>query len=270
MTSKAVVLGSRERGSVMERESSGSPNRVPRRSGILGGCPYAPGGASRCDGPACRVRERRSSRGTRRRRGHGLQRRRRRVDRFGGLARGRRGRGRGFVPRLQRRPPIHRQSERERGDDVPGRPGMRRWRLHRSLRRSRCEPRQPRMRFLGGDAGDDRRRVRQAQPCFAMFVANTWPLGAALTVAYAGKSYDPTTFGYIPSQTAATQWPALTAQGIPVGNVAVSTCREPPTWDSWRTRRTSCRVLRRRPPATRRPRCGRAAGGGTGTTPHFM
>jgi hypothetical protein len=61
----------------------------------------------------------------------------------------------------------------------------------------------------------------QAQPCFAMFVANTWPVGAALTVSYGGTTYDPTTFGYIPSQTAAAQWPALTAQGIPVGNVAV-------------------------------------------------
>ena len=61
----------------------------------------------------------------------------------------------------------------------------------------------------------------QAQPCFAMFVANTWPVGAVLTVAYGGKTYDPTTFGYIPSQAATAQWPALTAQGIPVGNVAV-------------------------------------------------
>ena len=61
----------------------------------------------------------------------------------------------------------------------------------------------------------------QAQPCFAMFVANTWPVAAALTVSYGGTTYNPTTFGYIPSQSAPGMWPALTAQGIPVNDVAV-------------------------------------------------
>jgi hypothetical protein len=61
----------------------------------------------------------------------------------------------------------------------------------------------------------------QAQPCFAMFVANTWPVAAALTVQYDGQTYDPTTFGYIPAQSAPAMWPALTAQGIPVDDVAV-------------------------------------------------
>jgi hypothetical protein len=61
----------------------------------------------------------------------------------------------------------------------------------------------------------------QAQPCFAMFVANTWPVAAALTVSYSGTTYDPTTFGYIPSQSAPATWPALTMSGIPVDNVAV-------------------------------------------------
>ncbi len=61
----------------------------------------------------------------------------------------------------------------------------------------------------------------QQQPCFAMFVANTWPVAAALTVTYGGTTYDPTSFGYIPSQSAPAQWPALTAQGVPVGDVAV-------------------------------------------------
>ena len=61
----------------------------------------------------------------------------------------------------------------------------------------------------------------QAQPCFAMFVANTWPVAATLTVSRNGTTYDPTTFAYIPSQSAPAQWPPLTAQGVPVGDVAV-------------------------------------------------
>ncbi|HEY1696123.1 MAG TPA: IgGFc-binding protein [Polyangiaceae bacterium] len=62
----------------------------------------------------------------------------------------------------------------------------------------------------------------QAQPCFAMFVANTWPVAAALTVAYGATQYDATKFGTIPSQTqTAAQWPALPASGVPVGDVAV-------------------------------------------------
>ena len=61
----------------------------------------------------------------------------------------------------------------------------------------------------------------QAQPCFAMFVANTWPIAAALAVTYGGTAFDPTKFAYVPSQSAPAQWPALTAQGVPVGDVAV-------------------------------------------------
>jgi hypothetical protein len=61
----------------------------------------------------------------------------------------------------------------------------------------------------------------QAQPCFAMFVANTWPVAATLEVTRAGKTYDPTTFGYVPSQTPAAMWPALGAAGVPVDEVGV-------------------------------------------------
>jgi len=62
----------------------------------------------------------------------------------------------------------------------------------------------------------------QGQPCFGMFVANAWPKDATLTVARSGVTYDPTTFGAIPSQTLApSAWPPLTAQGIPVNDVAV-------------------------------------------------
>jgi hypothetical protein len=62
----------------------------------------------------------------------------------------------------------------------------------------------------------------QGQPCFGMFVANAWPKDATLTVARNGVTYDPTTFGAIPSQTLApSAWPPLTAQGVPVNNVVV-------------------------------------------------
>jgi hypothetical protein len=62
----------------------------------------------------------------------------------------------------------------------------------------------------------------QAQPCFAMFVANGWPTPAALTVTRAGTSYDPTTFAYVPSQTALPPaWPPLTSTGVPSDDVAV-------------------------------------------------
>jgi hypothetical protein len=56
----------------------------------------------------------------------------------------------------------------------------------------------------------------QAQPCFAMFVAN-----ASLHVTRAGTTFDPTTFAYVPSQTPAAMWPALGAAGVPVDEVAV-------------------------------------------------
>jgi len=62
----------------------------------------------------------------------------------------------------------------------------------------------------------------QKQPCFGMFLANAWPSAANLTVSLDGTTYDPTVFGAIPSQTAPpAQWPALTAQGVPVDGVAV-------------------------------------------------
>ncbi len=184
------------RGLRVEREGqrhgrgvSGSHDRVPRRGGILGGCPYAPGGTSRsrlsCSPPA----------GTPRRAGDpameaprtpALPPTRRPIRRVSSETAGQATRP---LPGLQRRPPVHRRPERERGHDMPGRPGMRGWRLHRRLRRGRREPRQPRMRFLGRDAGDDRRRVRAGPALLAMFVANTWPVGAVLTVAYGGKTY---------------------------------------------------------------------------------
>ena len=62
----------------------------------------------------------------------------------------------------------------------------------------------------------------QKQPCFAMFVANTWPKNATLTVSRGTTSYNVTLFGHVPDATKAPAlWPALGAQGLPVDQVAV-------------------------------------------------
>jgi hypothetical protein len=59
-------------------------------------------------------------------------------------------------------------------------------------------------------------------PCFAVFVANAWPAPAAVTVSFAGTSYDVTQFGRIPQNgMPEAQWPAVAATGIPAGEVAV-------------------------------------------------
>ena len=62
----------------------------------------------------------------------------------------------------------------------------------------------------------------QKQPCFAMFVANTWAKQATLTVTRGATSYDATQFGHVPDSTKTPpQWPALTSQGVPIDDVAV-------------------------------------------------
>jgi hypothetical protein len=59
-------------------------------------------------------------------------------------------------------------------------------------------------------------------PCFAVFVANTWPRPASLTVTRAGKTYDVTQFGRIPvNGMPEASWPAVPAAGIPENEVAV-------------------------------------------------
>lgn len=68
----------------------------------------------------------------------------------------------------------------------------------------------------------DRDNGGQQQPCFALSIANAWPMPAVVTVAQAGSTYDATKFGYVPEQNLPpSQWPALGAQGIPVDGVAV-------------------------------------------------
>jgi len=59
-------------------------------------------------------------------------------------------------------------------------------------------------------------------PCFAVFVTNTWPRPAKLTVTRSGQSYDVTSFGRIPKNgMPESSWPAVPAEGIPEGEVAV-------------------------------------------------
>lgn len=59
-------------------------------------------------------------------------------------------------------------------------------------------------------------------PCFAAFVANTWPHPAKISVERGGLTYDVTTFGRIPQNgQPESAWPAVPSTGIPVGEVAV-------------------------------------------------
>jgi hypothetical protein len=59
-------------------------------------------------------------------------------------------------------------------------------------------------------------------PCFAIFVANNWPMDATVTVTRSGTSYDVTQFGRIAqSGVAVTSWAAVPSTGIPPGDVAV-------------------------------------------------
>jgi hypothetical protein len=59
-------------------------------------------------------------------------------------------------------------------------------------------------------------------PCFAVFVANTWPEPANLTVSFGAMSYDVTQFGRIPvNGQPESMWPPVPASGLPQDQVAV-------------------------------------------------
>ena len=59
-------------------------------------------------------------------------------------------------------------------------------------------------------------------PCFAMFVANTWPRPAKLTVTRGTESFDVTQFARIPQNgQPETAWPTVPPTGIPQDGVAV-------------------------------------------------
>jgi hypothetical protein len=59
-------------------------------------------------------------------------------------------------------------------------------------------------------------------PCFAVFLANNWPLSAAVTIARGSATYDAATFGRVPDGTpTASNWPAIPSTGIASEDVGV-------------------------------------------------
>ncbi|HTR53686.1 MAG TPA: IgGFc-binding protein [Kofleriaceae bacterium] len=59
-------------------------------------------------------------------------------------------------------------------------------------------------------------------PCFAVFLANNWPLDSVVTITRGGASYDAATFGRVPNGTVdAASWPAVPSTGIASSNVGV-------------------------------------------------
>ena len=58
-------------------------------------------------------------------------------------------------------------------------------------------------------------------PCWAVFVANSWPAPIELTVTRAGMSYDATQFGRIASTQPVTSWAPIPPTGLPQGAVGV-------------------------------------------------
>jgi hypothetical protein len=69
-----------------------------------------------------------------------------------------------------------------------------------------------------------------APPCFAVFLANNWPLDSIVTIQRGGTSYDPTMFGRVPNGTAsAASWPTVPATGIASENVGVLFLSEDPS-----------------------------------------
>ncbi|HEY1557352.1 MAG TPA: IgGFc-binding protein [Kofleriaceae bacterium] len=61
-----------------------------------------------------------------------------------------------------------------------------------------------------------------APPCFAVFLANNWPLDSVVTISRAGTNYDPATYGRVPDGTPnAASWPTVSPTGIASSNVGV-------------------------------------------------
>ncbi|HEY3808096.1 MAG TPA: IgGFc-binding protein [Kofleriaceae bacterium] len=59
-------------------------------------------------------------------------------------------------------------------------------------------------------------------PCFAVFLANNWPLDSAVTIDRAGTSFDPAMYGRVPDGTSNTAgWPAIPGSGIASEDVGV-------------------------------------------------
>jgi hypothetical protein len=69
-----------------------------------------------------------------------------------------------------------------------------------------------------------------APPCFAVFLANNWPLESVVTINRGSSSYDPMVFGRVPNGTAnAAGWPAIPSTGIASSNVGVLFLSSDPT-----------------------------------------
>jgi len=61
-----------------------------------------------------------------------------------------------------------------------------------------------------------------APPCFAVFLANNWPLDSVVTITRGSQTYDPATYGRVPDGTPnAATWPAVPSTGIASSNVGV-------------------------------------------------
>jgi hypothetical protein len=59
-------------------------------------------------------------------------------------------------------------------------------------------------------------------PCFAVFLANNWPLSASITIEHNGQQYSASAIGRVPNGTPnATGWPAVTGDAVGTDSVAV-------------------------------------------------
>src|SRR5262249_20092844 len=59
-------------------------------------------------------------------------------------------------------------------------------------------------------------------PCFAVFLANNWPLDSAVTITRGGPSYDAATIGRVPNgRPNAASWPPVPTTGIASSDVGV-------------------------------------------------
>lgn len=69
-----------------------------------------------------------------------------------------------------------------------------------------------------------------APPCFAVFLANNWPLDAAITISRGGQTYSATAYGRVPNGTAnAASWPSVVGDAVASSGVAVLFLSTDPT-----------------------------------------
>jgi hypothetical protein len=80
-------------------------------------------------------------------------------------------------------------------------------------------------------------------PCFAVFLANNWPIDSVVTVSRSGMTYDPATFGRVPDGTAnAASWPPIPATGVASSNVGVIFLGSDPNSSNGPENPTTCPV----------------------------